>query len=62
MIRRHVRMPPERHHYHLNTTKMKRVALILVTLVALSASIASCTASKPSMGGCKATQGMIGYR
>ena len=41
---------------------MKRVALILITLVAITATISSCTASKPSTNGCKATQGMIGYR
>lgn len=42
---------------------MKRVLVILVLMITTVAMATSCTASKASArGGCKATQGMIGYR
>jgi predicted small secreted protein len=38
---------------------MKRILTILALIIAISITITSCTASK---GGCKSTQGMVGYR
>jgi predicted small secreted protein len=38
---------------------MKRILTILALIIAISATVTSCTASR---GGCKSTQGMSGYR
>ncbi|HEX5669298.1 MAG TPA: hypothetical protein VFX73_10870 [Chitinophagaceae bacterium] len=42
---------------------MKRLILAFVLVTTVAVSMASCTTAKSSTkGGCKATQGMIGYR
>lgn len=38
---------------------MKRIWTIIAVVIAISVTVTSCTASK---GGCKSTQGMVGYR
>jgi hypothetical protein len=41
------------------TFKMKKLFAIVLLVIALGATLTSCTASR---GGCKATSGMVGYR
>jgi len=41
------------------TLKMKKLFAIVLLVIALGATVTSCTASR---GGCKATAGMAGYR
>lgn len=38
---------------------MKKILAIALIIIALGATVTSCTSSR---GGCKATNGMIGYR
>ncbi len=38
---------------------MKKVFAIALLVITLGAALASCTSSR---GGCKATQGMVGYK
>jgi hypothetical protein len=40
---------------------MKRTIVILAMVILAGAAITSCTASKGARGGCKGTQGYIGY-
>jgi hypothetical protein len=49
--------------FHFKYHNMKRVLVILALMITTAAFMTSCSASKASAkGGCKATQGMIGYR
>jgi len=45
--------------FYLKTSKMKKVFAIALLVITLGAAFASCTSSR---GGCKATQGMVGYK
>lgn len=40
---------------------MKRTIVIVAMVILASAAITSCAASKGARGGCKGTQGYIGY-
>jgi len=45
--------------FYQKLLKMKKLFAIVLLVIALGATLTSCTASR---GGCKATAGMAGYR